>query len=76
MLNQTFSATHSVITSNCKERCQCHHINGTAVTKCKPLCPIQEYPKCHPHSERIKEFEISLNDTNCTCKEKRCASGI
>ena len=73
--NQTFSANHSVITPNCKERCQCHHINGTAVTKCKSLCPIQEYLKCHPHSERIKELEIYLNDTNCTCKEKRCVSG-
>ena len=73
--NQTFSANHSVITPNCKERCQCHHINGTAVTKCKSLCPIQEYLKCHPHSERIKELEIYLNDANCTCKEKRCVSG-
>ena len=71
--NQTFSANQSVITPNCTERCQCHQINGT---ECKPLCPIQEDPNCHPHSERIKEFVRSLNHTNCTCTEKRCVSGI
>ena len=71
--NQTFSANHSIITSNCTERCKCHHMNGT---ECKPLCPIQEDPKCDPHSERIKEFERTLNDTNCTCTEKRCVSGM
>ena len=74
--NQTFPANQSFIKSNCKERCQCYQINGTAVTKCKPLCPIQEDPKCHTNSERIKEFQISLNDTNCTCKKKGCVSGM
>ena len=74
--NQTFSANQSIITSNCSERCQCHHINGTAITTCKPLCPIEEDPKCHPHSERLAEFETSLNDTNCTCTKKKCVSGI
>ena len=71
--NQTFFAHQSIITSNCTERCRCHHINGT---ECKPLCLVQEDPKCHPHFERIKEFKLSLNDTNCTCTEKRCVSGI
>ena len=71
--NQTFFANQSIITSNCTERCQCHHINGM---ECKTLCPFQEDPKCHPHFERVKEFERSLNDTNCTCKERRCVSGI
>ena len=74
--SQTFSANQSVITSNCTERCQCHYVNGTAVTKCKRLCPIQDDPKCHSQPERIKEFQISLNDTNCTCTERRCISGI
>ena len=71
--NQTFSANQSIITPNCTERCQCHQISGT---ECKPLCLFQEDPKCHPHSERIKEFERSLNNTNCICTEKRCVSGI
>ena len=74
--NQTFPANQPFIKSNCKERCQCYQINGTAFTKCKPLCPIQEDPKCHTNSERIKEFQISLNDTNCTCKKKGCVSGM
>ena len=74
--NQAFSANQSIITSNCRERCQCHHINGTAITTCKPLCPIEEDPKCHPHSERLIQFERSLNDTNCTCTKKRCVPGI
>ena len=74
--NQTFSANQSIITSNCRERCQCHHINGAAVTICKPLCSVEEHPKCHPHSERLAEFQRSLNDTKCTCTKKRCVSGI
>ena len=74
--NQKFYANQSIITSNCRERFQCHHINGTAVTKCKPLCPVKEYPKCHPYNERLTEFERPVNDTNCACTEKRCVSGI
>ena len=73
--NQTFSVNQSLVTSNCMERCQCQHVNGTAVAKCKPLCPIQEDPDCHQHSEIIKEFKIPLKDTNCTCTKKRCVSG-
>ena len=74
--NQTFSINQSIVTSNCTERCQCHHINGTAIAKCKRLCPIEVDPECHPHTERIEEFERPLNDSNCTCTEKRCVSGI
>ena len=74
--NQTFSVNQSLITSNCKEICQCHHVNGTAVAKCKPLCPIQEDPDCHQHSDSMKEFKIHLKDTNCRCTEKRCVSGM
>ena len=74
--NQIFYANQSIITSNCAERRQCHHINGTKITKCKPLCPIEEDPKCHPYSEKIKEFKESQNDTNCTCTHKKCVSGI
>ena len=73
--NQTFSANQSITTSNCRERCQCHHINGTAITKCKPLCLIEDDPKCHPHSERLTEIQRSVDDTNCTCTKKRCLSG-
>ena len=74
--NQTFSTNQSIITSNCRESCQCYHINDRAFMKCKPLCPIEEDPKCHRHSERLTEFGRSLNDTNCTCIKKRCVSGI
>ena len=74
--NQTFSVNQSLITSNCKEICKCHHVNGTAVGKCKHSCPIQEDPDCHQHSESMKEFKIPLKDTNCTCTEKRCVSGM
>ena len=74
--NQTFSTNQCIITSNCRESCQCYHINDRAFMKCKPLCPIEEDPKCHRHSERLTEFERSLNDTNCTCIKKRCVSGI
>ena len=73
--NQTFSANQSFITSNCRKSCQCQHINGTVITKCKPLCPIDKDPKCHPHSYRLTEYERFLNDTNCTCTKKRCVSG-
>ena len=38
------------------------------------MCPIQEIPKCHVNSERIKELERSLNDTNCTSTKKGCIS--
>ena len=73
--NQTFSTNQSIITSKCREICQCHHINGRAITKCKPLCAIEEDPKCHPHSERLQRFQRSLNHTNCTCTKKRCVRG-
>lgn len=53
------------------ERCQCHHVNGAAITTYKFLCPIEENPKCHQYSERIKEFKRPLNYTNCTCTQRR-----
>ena len=74
--NQTLSANQSIITYYCGERCQCHHINGTLITKCKPLCQIVTDPKCHPYSERLAEFQRSGNDTICTCTKKRCLAGI
>ena len=46
--------------------------NSAAIAKCKPLCPIEEHPKCHAHSERLAEFERSLNHKKCTCTKKSC----
>ena len=51
--NETFSANQSIITSDCRKSCQCHHINSRAITKCKPLCAIEDDPKCHPHSAKL-----------------------
>ena len=68
--NQTFCTNQFILTSNFRERFQCQHINGTEITKCETLCPIEEYPKCHPHPKRLTKFERSLNDTKCACTKK------
>ena len=74
--NRTFGVNQSITTSNCQERCRCNFHNGETVTICKPICKSEENPKCDPHSQVIKEYHTILNDTNCTCTEKKCVAGL
>ena len=74
--NQTFGINQSIITSNCQERCGCNFRNGVTITTCKPLCKREEDPKCDKHSQKIQEYQTSLNGSTCVCTGKKCAAGL
>ena len=74
--NQTFGINQSIITSNCQERCRCGFDNGVTIITCKPICKNETDPKCDPHSQVLKEYQIVPNDTSCTCTGKKCVAGL
>ena len=61
---------------DCKERCVCNFINGTAVAKCSSLCTAPVDSLCKANTQQIEVYEQSLGGTNCSCQGKRCIPGL
>ena len=61
---------------DCKERCVCNFINGTAVAKCSSLCTAPVDSLCKANTQQIEVYEQSLGETNCSCQGKRCIPGL
>ena len=61
---------------DCKERCVCNFINGTAVAKCSSPSTAPVDSLCKANTQQIEVYEQSLGGTNCSCQGKRCIPGL
>ena len=74
--NKTYHIGETYVTMDCKERCVCNFINGTAETKCSSLCTAPVDSLCKANTQQIEVYEQSLGGTNCSCQGKRCIPGL
>ena len=74
--NKTFGINHTYITLDCKEKCVCEVINGTALANCSSLCNIPVDPLCTGNTQQVVKFQQNLKGTNCSCPVKRCIKGL
>ena len=74
--NKTYAINQTYLTSDCKQKCKCEFINGTAIPNCSSLCAPPGDSGCSQNTQQVEEYQQPLRGTNCSCPAKRCIAGL